>query len=793
MFKNLVVTALRNLKKQKFYTLVNLFGLAVGLAYFAEIAVLEDLHFNADRFHENAGRIYGVIQVNDSGNDAEAHSAFNPGPLLQALRNEFPEIEDGTRIMPAGRLIVRYEDKIFYETRVRFVDANFLSFFTFHLVSGNRATALSQPYSAVISQDTAEKYFGRADPIGRVLSINQKVNVTVTGVARNLYEDSSIRFDMLVPMEAARPFFQAMDDWNTSGPSTFLRLAKAGDVRQLEAKFPSFVTKSFSDSPGSPKRLSLFPLLDFRLKSLKPVRINTFLWRQEKEVIYMQLASAVIVLLITCLSFMILATSRNMKRAKEVAMRKVIGAGRMELVKQFLTESVVMALLALPLALLMYAITFPMMTAYMGQSKDIPLWNHPFLFKYLLGLTVLVGIFAGSYPAFILSAFKPEKVLKKEMTSGKKGSRLRKILVVSQFSLAIFLIMWTMLFKKQFDHFMAVDFGYDRDRVIAVSFKNVPPDTLEVLKKELGRYPGTISVAAATGLPGSWGPEQSVIPEGKNESRGWMVNAYGVDFGFVETVGIKMAQGRSFSRTFNDKNSLIINETMVRRIGWTQPLGRQITMGGEKRTVVGVARDFQFRTAAFGLAPAVLYLESKEFNWLLLKFSSDQRFAVMLDHLKKTWNEYVVDYPFEWITLDDYFHDIYSWMERVFYIMRILNTIIVFVAALSLFGLVSYSVERRTKEIGIRKVLGASVPGIIRLLSGEFVMLVILANILAIPFSAWVTQRLMRMQISFSLVRLDAGMCALTIVMTLAATILAISWQIWRAARANPAESLHYE
>jgi putative ABC transport system permease protein len=482
-----------------------------------------------------------------------------------------------------------------------------------------------------------------------------------------------------------------------------------------------------------------------------------------------------------------------MKRAKEVAMRKVIGAGRMELVKQFLTESVVMALLALPLALLMYAITFPMMTAYMGQSKDIPLWNHPFLFKYLLGLTVLVGIFAGSYPAFILSAFKPEKVLKKEMTSGKKGSRLRKILVVSQFSLAIFLIMWTMLFKKQFDHFMAVDFGYDRSRVLAVSFKNVPPDTLEVLKKELGRYPGMISVAAASGLPGSWGPEQNVIPEGMDENRGWMVNAYGVDFGFVETVGIKMAQGRSFSRAFNDKNSLIINETLVRRIGWTQPLGRRITIGGEKRTVVGVAGDFQFRSAHFGLAPAVLYLESKEINWLLLKFSADQRFAVVLDHIKKTWNEFVVDYPFEWITLDDYFHDIYSWMEKVFYIMRILNTIIVFVAALSLFGLVSYSVERRTKEIGIRKVLGASVPGIIRLLSGEFVLLVILANLLAIPVSAWVTQRLMRIQISFSLVRLDFGMCALTIVMTLAATILAISWQIWRAARANPAESLHYE
>jgi len=793
MLKNMAITAWRNLKRKKIYTLINLFGLAVGLAYFAMIAVMEDLHFNADSFHEKADRIYGVIQVNDTGNEAKSHSAFNPGPLLAALQGEFPEIESGTRVLPPGRLVVRHGENIFYQNRVRFVDAGFLSIFSFPLVSGNRNTALAQPYSVVLSQSAAEKYFGKDDPLGKVLSINRKVDVTVTAVAKNLYENSSIRFELLVSMDAARALFPGQDDWGGSDYATFLLLTKGTKVDGLDAKLSAFVKKYFGDTPQAPKKLYFFPLLDFRLKSMKPVLIKSLLNQQEISVIYMQYASAVLVLLIACLNFMILATSRNMKRAREIAMRKTVGAGRWELIKQFLVESVIVALLALPLAILIYGFAFPLMTNYMGQSKDLPLWNHPFLFKYLLGLTVLVGLLAGSYPAFFLSGFKPGQVLKGELTSGKRGVRLRKALVVAQFSLAIFLIIWTMMFKKQFQHFLDVDFGYDRGRVIAVSVNNVPANSLEVLKKELQSLPATVSVGASIGLPGNWGMEQKAAPEGTDESRGWLVNTYGVDDGFSGTVGLGLVRGRSFSREFNDQNSLLINETLVRQLGWAQPLGKQITFADKKGTVVGVVRDFQFRNPSFDVGPALFFHETKNLNWLLLKFRQGQPFAEVLEQVKKTWNGILRDFPYESTTLEDHFEDIFKWMDKVYDIMTVLNTIIIFVASLGLLGLVSYAVEKRTREIGLRKVLGASVPGIVRLISREFIVMVLLANVVGMGLSTWVIQRLFQMMIRYNRASLDVGMFVLTTVLTLTAAIAAMTSQILRAARANPVETLHYE
>jgi putative ABC transport system permease protein len=440
MLLNMIKTAWRNLKREKVYTLVSLVGLAVGLAYFAMIAVLEDLHFQADTFHRNAERLYGVVQVNDTGKDTEGHAIFNPGPLLAAMRSEFPEIEDGSRVLVAGRQIVRRGENVFYENGIQFVDTNFLSLFSFPLVSGDRATALSRPYSAVLSRRAAEKYFGKENPLGKTLIINRTVSVTVTAVASNLYENSSIDFEMLASMDTARSLFPDQDNWEKSEFSTFLLLAKKADPKSLQAKLPAFLKKYFPATLQAPKKIYLFPFLDFRLKATKPVRIKTFFMNVEPEVIYMQYASAIIVLLIACLNFMILATSRHMRRAKEIAMRKTLGADRRRLIGQFLVESLVMALLALPLALVIYAYAFPAMTNYMGYSQDLPLWNHPFLFKYMLILTAMVGLFAGSYPAFFLSKFNPVQVLKGSRFSGKRGQLLRKVLVVTQFSLLIFLI-----------------------------------------------------------------------------------------------------------------------------------------------------------------------------------------------------------------------------------------------------------------------------------------------------------------------------------------------------------------
>jgi putative ABC transport system permease protein len=793
MLLNMIKTAWRNLKREKVYTVISLFGLAVGLAYFAMIAVLEDLHFNADAFHRNVGRLYNVVQVNDTGKDSEAHAIFNPGPLLAALRSEFPEIEDGGRSLVAGRQVVRCGENVFYENGIHFVDANFLSLFSFPLEAGDRAAALAQPYSAVLSQRAAEKYFGRVDPLGKSLTINRSVSVTVTGVARSLYENSSIRFEMLVSMDAARSLFPDLDSWEKSDFATFLLLAKGADVRSLQAKLPAFLKKYFPATPQAPKRMYLFPFRDFRLKSTKPVRIQTFYQHVEPEVITMQYASAFIVLLIACLNFMILATSRHMRRAREIAVRKTLGADRRRLIGQFLLESLVMTLLALPLALLIYAFAFPAMTNYMGYSRDLPVWDHPFLFRYLLGLTAVVGLFAGSYPALFLSKFSPTLALKGGRFSGKRGQLLRKVLVVTQFSLVIFLILWTLMFKKQFNHFLEVDYGYDRSRVLAALVKNIPASDLQVLKKELSRLPAVASVAAAWNLPGAWSSLQKVVPEGVDENRGWQVSAYGVDEGFSETVGVQILQGRGFSERFHDQQSLLVNETLARQLGWNQPLGRRITIADRPGTVVGVVKDFQFRDPSFPLGPSLFYMETEKLNYLLLKFKPGVPFPDLLRQVKNTWDRVVKDFPLETITLDDHFRNIYSWMDKVYVIMTVLNTAILFVACLGLLGLVSFSVERRTKEVGIRKVMGASVAGIFGLISREFVLLVTLANLAGLLLGTWIVEQMFRMMISYNRVSPDAGVYLLTAAMTLGATLLAISWEIRRAARANPVDSLRYE
>jgi len=787
-----IKTAWRNLQKQRLYSLISLFSLAVGLTYFIMIAVLEDVQFHADTFHADADRIYGVVQVNDAPGTGEKHSAFNAGPLLAALRSEFPEIEDGTRILPVGRQIVEREDESFYETGIVYVEPNFLQMFSFPLTRGSRATALSEPYSAVLSEDAAKKYFGDADPIGRTLAINQKVSISVSGVAKNVNDSSSIKFSFLVSMDAAQAQYPELEEWEAQLPSTFVRLAKGHGPGQLDDKLRGFVRKYYPESPKSPKRLYLFPLLDFRLKALKPVAIDTPLSRFPIEVVYMQVASAVVVLLIACVNFMCLMTAGHMRRAKEIGLRKTMGASRGELAKQFVGESVVLTLMALPIALALYSILFPAMTSYMG-TKDLPVWNHPFLFRYVLGVTVLVGIFAGSYPALVLSAFRPVQALKGAVSLGRRGSRLHKALVVTQLALSIFLIMWTLMFKKQFNRLLVADFGYDRDQVLAVSVKGVPLERLDVLRNEISRHPSVVSVSAASGLPGVWGPTKEVIPEGKDESERTEINAYGVGHGFNEAMGIGIVEGRGFSRDFNDADSLVITKSMAREMGWSQPVGRRVSIDGVDKTVVGVCRNFQFRYALERMAPAFLYLETEKLTWLLIKSGPDQGFQASLDLVRDTWKATLPQFPFEWMTLDDRFMTVYAWMDRVYVVMTFVDSFVVLVTSLGLLALASHAVERRTKEVGIRRALGAPVTSIMSALSKEFIILVLLANLIAMPAAAWVAQWLMQVMITFQTVTVDFRVIFLTAFLTLAAAFLAVFSQVWRAARKNPVESLRYE
>lgn len=793
MWQNYLKVAWRDMVRHKGFSFIHILGLAVGLAFFTIVVVTVGIDLRADRFHKNAPRICGVIQVNVAGDKEESHAIYAAGSLLPALRGEFPEIENGVRVRPAPRMIVRQEEKVFYQNDILFVDPGFLSIFSFPMTRGNPATALAQPATAVISESTARKYFAAANPLGRILLLDGRVPVTVTGVVKDLLEYSSLQFEMLLSRDTARQFKPEPEDWNSARDATFLLLRRGIDRERLQGQLSRFLHAHYGDAPQAPKRLYLMPLLDLRLKSIVPVPIQTFLIRSHPLTAIVNISLAVIILLIVCINFMNLATARYAKRAKEIGLRKAIGAGRAALIRQFIAESLVQAAVALPLALILYGIGLPALVRMYGLSKEFPIWNHPHLFAILAVVTMLAGVFAGSYPAFFLSAFRPSLVLKGDLSRGRKGTTFRRLLVVVQFALAVFLFTITLMARNQHRHTMNADFGYDRQRILAMSIAGVSGSTVELLKTELARSPAVKSLTATAGLPGSWNPEQIVVPEDMDEGLGRPVNTYGVDEDFIETLGIGLLRGREFSHRFDDRDSVIINETMARELKWDNPIGRRLVVAGRAKTVVGVAQDFMFRRTTLNLGPALLFMEPSERNWLLLKYGPEQRAEDMQALAGRIWTRLAPDLPFERTTLDDHFHLVYRSQENAYQILQVMDGIMIFIASLGLLGLASFMVERRTKEIGIRKVLGASILGIIRLLSREYIVLVALANAAAIPFSVWIMQRLLQITYAYSIAPLNTSIFIFTIALTLTVAFLAVASQVQRAIRLKPVDSLRHE
>jgi putative ABC transport system permease protein len=789
MLFNHIKVAWRHLTKHKIYSAITMSGLVLGLGVFILFAVLLYSQFNFDSFHKNADRIYSIVQIVSRGVERDHHSAITPAPLKDALLAEFPEIEKAARFFPPGRMVIRHEDKIFYENRIRFVDADFLSIFTFELIRGEAETVLSKPYSIVLTEASAIKYFGNEDPIGKSLTINNDFDVVVTGIIEDIPENSSIRFDFLVSMETAGALNIRMDDWSVNNQATFLLLSDGSSQAKLDAKLSSLIKRYYSDSPESPKRFYLHPLSDFNLNSTE---IDCYWSTAQMSNIAIWIV-AVLILIIACINFMNLSTARYAIRANEVGMRKVIGAKRMQLIQQFLGESILMALISLPVAILFSELARPGLIAIMGGGIFIaPIWNFPRVLILTLGVTILTGFFAGTYPAFYVSAFQAVQVFKGRLIKGKKGSRFRKILVVSQFTFSIILILMTIITIKQTNHNLNVDLGFDRTGIIAANISHEAKDKLDVLKKELVRHSDIVSVSAAAALPIEWDTEQQVVPEGVDEDDALNMNTYGVDYGFIEMLGIKIRQGRSFSQDFEDVNSLIINKTAVEQLQWENPIGKQLVIGGKKGMVIGVTEDYHFKSIYLSkIAPAVLYLDPDDINFVYVKLSSPDKISSVVEHMKEQWDILVPNFPLEYETLENAFQDMNSG-DKTAELTGALGLMAIFLSCLGLFGLSSYAVERRIKEIGIRKVLGASVSGIVRMLIKDFMKLVVIANIIAVPIAYFFMNRLTHFVYSYP-ISIGAGVFIICAALSLLVAFITVSSQTIKSALLNPAESLRYE
>jgi putative ABC transport system permease protein len=797
MFKSYFLIALRNLKKQKAFSLINIMGMAIGMAGFTLFALMAGVKLQADKFHENAERIYSVVQVVQLENKETKHLAFTPGPVAEALRREFPEIDDVVRICPAGRMTLKRENDSFYENDILFVDPTFLSMFSFRMAAGNPKTALSEPYSMVMSEAAAVKYFGDEDPIGKVLTLEKGIKVRVTGVTQNISRTSSIHFEFLVSMETLRAFSSILDDWGANRIATFLLIPEGFDQASFEERLPAFMDKYFEDYPESPQKMYLFPFLDFRLKSK---HIISLVASSNPASVFIIFSIGVLLLIVVSINFINLSTVRYMHRTKEIGLRKVIGARRSQLIVQFLGESLLLSFIAIPAAILLYELIHPIFYAYMGSfalasftpQVSNSIWNYPFLLQYLVVAAVLTGIFSGLYPAFFLSSFRPLEVLKERFQSGKKRKRTSKVMIVLQFSLSVIFIASAGILKHQFGHLCEADMGYNRENVAVIQLGGEARNKLEVLKTEISRRPDVVQVSSSDNLPLVWETEKPVRLPDVPEDEAFTMKAYGIDYGFIEALEMQIKEGRSFSQDYADRQSFVLNETAVQKLEWENPLGKQLTVGDRTGTVIGVVKDFLFADIGFGIPPAVLYLDQENVNVMLVKFSSSDRFPDLRKFIKAQWQLLMPDLPFESMTLTEHYNRVFGLLGRLANFLSMVGLTAVLFSSLGLLGLATYLVERRTKEIGIRKVLGASSMNIMWKVAREFLIPVVIANVISLGIVYYAWQKVLQTGLVF-ISNINAGTYIFALFVTVFTAILAVGSQTMKAARANPADSLRYE
>ncbi|OGU55519.1 MAG: hypothetical protein A2V66_07115 [Ignavibacteria bacterium RBG_13_36_8] len=789
MLKNYLLIAFRNLKKQKLYSAITISGLAIGLGIFILFWLITDISFNADEFHKNSDRIYGVIQVVQSGSGAESYTAITPAPMKEALLNEFPEIEDAVRFFPAGRSIISHNGNNFYEDQIQFVDPNFLSFFSFKIKLGNSETMLSGANSVVLSEEVAEKYFGDKNPIGQAITFNNQAELIVTGVIENAPITSSINYQFLVSLIEAEKFYPWMSDWRTNSQATFILLKQGVNPTDLEVKLSSFVTKYYPIAPETPKQLYIIPITDFLFET---IGIDTYLDKNFPVVSYLMIASAIVLLVIVSINFMSLSTARYTSRAKEVGVRKVIGASRGSLIKQFLSESILLTLIAFPFAVLVFEAAFYLIAGNWWTANYISLFDEPRKLITLFLITIAIGAFSGIYPAFFLSAFRPATVLKGTFEKSKKGSRFRKIIVVAQFSLAIILIVFAAVINKQFNHIMNADFGYNRDNIVAIELNNEARKNLDLLKKRLSNQRDILLISSSNSLPCQWNTEAQVVPQGFSSDEAFTVNSYGVDNNFIEMFEMGMLMGRTFQEEYADTSNFIINETAVRQFQWEDPIGKEIVMGTRKGRVIGVVKDFLFKDIHYPISASVLYIEKNDLNYLLAKISSNKNLASAVGFIENEWNKILPTLPFEYLTHEQYYHDIYIGFNTVGMICGIIGLIGVFLSCLGMLALATYAVEKRKKEIGIRKVLGASELSVIKLLVKDFLKWVIISNVIGLPVSYYLTNAFLSWA---TIYRIEVGFELLfyTAFGSISIALVTVASQTLNAARSKPVDSLKYE
>jgi putative ABC transport system permease protein len=807
MLRNYFKIALRNLAKNKFYTTINILGLAFGLATCLLILLYVTDEQNFDRYNENAGRIYRVNNEIRFGNN-HLDLAVSDAGMGPALLREFPQVEHYSRIQQYGSFLVKKGNQDLRETSVAFADSTLFEVFTLPMISGDPKTALKEAHSLVISERMANKYFGRSDVAGENLLINDKENYKITGVIKNIPEQSHFNFDFFVPMtenESSRS-----ENWLSENFNTYILLKKGADPKKLAPEFnkmlnrfvapelKSVLNMSIDDleKGGGFVRCSLMPLEDIHLHSAKIGELGI---NGNIQFIYIFSAIALLILLIACVNFMNLSTARASSRAKEVGVRKVLGSLRRNLIQQFITESVLMSFIALWVAVSLALILLPWFNQLAGKNISGYLLFQPTMLICFLILILIVGILAGSYPAFYLSSFQPIKVLKGKLSGGFKGSSLRNVLVVFQFSISVMLIVGTIVIFNQLNYIRHRDIGYNRNQLLVLHGTDVLKGRTESFKNELLQISGVANATVTGFLPvkGYRGKNTLFPSTNLDPKSGISLELWNVDENYIPTLDIKLSEGRNYSRQFpTDSSGIIINEAAAKFIGvkdlLNKPLYRVDDIKNKKigeYHIIGIIKNFNFNSLHEVVTPMALVLQ-KESGSMAVRIKTSN-INQLIAQIKNKWQSLVPGQLFDYTFMDDEFNELYAPEQRTGQLFITFAVLAILIGCLGLFGLVTYAAEQRTKEIGIRKVLGASVGNIAGMLSRDFLKLVVISWLIAFPvawyaMNKWLQEFAYRISISWW-VFACAGIFALVI------ALLTISSKAIRAAVANPARSLKSE
>jgi putative ABC transport system permease protein len=799
MYKNYIKIAWRNIRSNKLFSFINIFGLAIGIACCSIIYLYLNFEMSYDKYHQNSDRIYRVTTILKDPKKAD-HFAPSSPTMAVRIKTNFPEVSKYFR-MNESKSMIAYGEKKIYDTRIKYADSTFFDFFTFKPVEGQTKNALTNPYTIVLTQSTAKKYFGTQKAVGKLLQLGDTVNLTVTAVIQDIPLNTHFITDAFISRSTLNELKKNdstwvrdhEENWFYCDSYSYILLNKNVDYKKLEPKINAMMDREMAEirkQVGMSFNIKLQPLTDIHLKSNLDAEIKD---NKNSDIVYIYIfiGAALLILLIACCNFINLSTARSLNRSKEIGLRKVIGATRTQLIAQFLGESLVFSTIATVISILLVLLALPVFNNFLGTEIKM---DFSLVIVYIV-LIIIIGLLAGLYPALLMSSFKPIQSLKGKVSHGFSDIIFRKSLVVFQFTIAIVLIISTTLILQQLSFIQNRNIGIKKDQIVSIELKSGDVEKAAVILEELKRNPnvinGTVNSFSFKGVSNI-----TMLPEGFAENEMTSSAVFTVDENFIDTYEIEMVEGRKFSKEFptDEKEAFIVNEAAVKEFNWKTPkgaIGKKIGWGGLKDgKVIGVMKDFNYASLHENIKPLVIHIFPQWASNISLKLKSDNMMSTMTE-IESTWKKTAVHSPFKYNFNEENFNSLYQSEINMRSVLSAFTFLSVLVACLGLFGLASFSIKQRFKEIGIRKVLGSSTSAIVQLISKDFLKLVIISFLIAAPIAwygmnKWLQDYAYKININWWVFALAGGMAMIIAFST-------VAFQAIKAASSNPVKSLRTE